>query len=201
MKTIVSLIVALAINLIFIQVVVAGPYPQVTPSYTPTVTPPAITVQSPTNNSETTNATIALTVFVTAPTAPNAISTSIYYVYYKTDWNNDNQYLYRQNLTNGEHFESIDLHTNIQNVPQGSHNIMIVASGIVTVREGTYLFQFDSETNQSIVLSVNSIQSSPPIDNQPFPNQTQILTISIVAVVAAIIIVFLALRWKRYYPK
>lgn len=127
----------------------------------PTIVPPAILICSPQNNSVTSSNSVSLVFNVSAPEAVNAIDSHLRYIYYKADWQAEEQYLYFQNLTNNEHFDFMEFNTTLSNIPNGTHILQIVACGAVIITEAMFGFDYGSETNASIIFTVNSMQPTP----------------------------------------
>ena len=156
-------------------------------TYEPTIVPPAILICSPQNNSVTSANSISLVFNVSAPEAVNAIRSQLHYIYYKADWQTEEHYLYFQNLTNNEHFEFMEFNTTLSNIPEGTHTLQIVACGIVTIREAMFVYNSKSETNASIILTVNSIQASPSPEPTPHPEPFPTVPVVVASVIVAVV--------------
>ena len=158
-----------------------------------TIVPPAVLIYSPQNNSLTSSNSISLIFNVSAPESVNATGSYLRYIYYEADWQTEEQYLYFQNLTNDEHFDFMEFNTTLSNIPKGTHTLQIVACGAVLIKEAMFGFDYASETNASIIFTVNSIQppSSPePQQTEPFPTTLVIATIVLVVVIGAGLLVY-----------
>ena len=169
-------------------------------TYRPETTPIAITVSSPQNNSITNENSIYLVFNVTAPivvSAPeeaNAVSTQLDSVYYKGDWQDEKQELYVYDYIhapNVEVFDFLKFNATLSNIPEGTHEIQIMASGRVGVRVAMFGGSYSSGSNSSIIFTVNSIQPTQPYQ-EPFPAVT-VVTVSAVAAVVMVAIVSLLL--------
>lgn len=173
--------------------------PSPTPSATSNVTPPPILIPtkikilSPKNNFNASAISILLVFNVSAPVAIDAIESQLRYVYYETDWQTGKQYLYSQNLTNNEHSDisvrTLQFNTTLSNIPEGTHKLQVVACWSVTKKQAMFVENFDSETDASVIFSVNSLQSIQPsqTSSQFSINQTQII---VVLLLIAVLITF-----------
>jgi hypothetical protein len=147
----------------------------------PTIMPPTIVISSPKNNLTTEANSIPLIFNISAPVAVYAMQSQLRYAYYEVDWSSEKQYLYFQNLSSNEHFQSLQLNTTLSNIPNGTHKLLIVVGGSVTIKQAMFVEEFDSESNSTIIFNVNSA-------TQPTSNlQTQI--ISIVALASVVVVV------------
>ena len=154
-----------------------------------TIVPPEVLIYSPQNNSVTSANSISLVFNVSAPEAANAIDSHLRYIYYQADWQTEKQYLYFQNLTNDEYFDSMEFNTTLSNIPEGTHTLQIVACGTVILTEAMFGFNYASETNASIIFAVNSMHP------EPFPTTWVVAaSILIVALVGAGLLVY----FKKY---
>jgi len=159
----------------------------------PTIVPPAISVCVPQNNSVTSANSIPLIFNVSAPEASDTIQSQLHYVYYKADWQPEEQFLYFQNLTSNEHFEFMEFNTTLSSIPDGTHTLQIVACGIVTIRDAMFVYNPKSDSNASIILTVNSVQPTPSPETalhpEPFP-VVSVAAASVVAVSAGLLVHF-----------
>ena len=149
----------------------------------PTITPPIISICSPENNLTTEDNSIPLVLNVSAPVAVHAVQSELRYAYYEADWLSEKQYLYIQNASIDEHFQSLQLNVTLSNIPIGTHKLLIVVGGSVTIRQAMFVEEFESESNSTIMLNVNSsVQST---DNLTL-SQAQIVSILLLTSVVAI---------------
>lgn len=127
-------------------------------AYEPTIVPPAILVFSPQNNSATNSISIPLVFNVSAPKAADAVRSQLTHVYYTGDWQTEKQDLYIQNSSSDEHFDFLEVNTTLSSIPEGTHELQIFASGIVNINKAMFGYTYHSDTNVSIVFTVNSMQ-------------------------------------------
>jgi hypothetical protein len=140
----------------------------------PTIVPPKILVFSPESNLTTEVNSVSLILNVSAPVAVNALQSQLRYVYYEVDWLDERQYIYYQNMSANEHFQSLQLNDTLSNIPNGTHELLIVVCGSVSIRQAMFVEEYDSESNSTIILTVNS--SGQPSGNFAL-SQTQMVSI------------------------
>jgi len=171
-------------------------------TYRPETTPIAIIVSTPQNNSITNENSISLAFNVTAPiivSAPEeaqSVSTRLASVYYKGDWQDEKQELYAYDYLhapNVEKFDLLEFNTTLSNIPEGTHELQIMASGTVGLTVAMFGFSYHSGSNSSIIFTVNSIQPTQP-NQEPFP---AVAVVAVSAVVAIAISAGLLVYFKK----
>ena len=184
-------------------------------AYRPVTTPVEIQVFSPQNNSVTNETSISLIFNVTAPTVVSAAEevqiagSFLNSVYCKGDWQEEKQELYVYDdghAPNVEAFDFLEFNTNVSNIPEGPHELLIMARGTVGIRVPPFSGGYAIVSNSSIVFTVNSSgsthqptqQPTQPIQ-EPFPTATVVVfsAITAVIIVAAVSLLFYTRRRKN----
>ncbi len=135
----ITLVFALLVSTIagaFVDLVTANPYQfsyggEVTP-YGETK-PPKITIFSPKDNG-TYSGSIPFNFNVSVGNSSVAFSRFIYQIYYKTDWQLDNVYLFQYDAA--EIFTELSYNLNLTGINEGKHNITVYASERGSYAEG-----------------------------------------------------------------
>jgi hypothetical protein len=149
----------------------------------PTITPPTISIFSPENNLTTKDNSMPLVLNLSAPVAIHAVQSELRYAYYEADWLGEKQYLYIQNASIDEHFQSVQLNVTLSNIPIGTHKLLIVVGGSVTIRQAMFVEEFESKSNSTIMFNVkSSVQST----NNLTIDQAQIVSILLLTSAVAI---------------
>ena len=160
----------------------------------PTITPPIISISSPDYNLTTEDNSISLILNVSAPMAVHAMQSELRYAYYEADWLSEKQYLYFQNASIDDRFQFLHLNTTLSNIPNGTHKLLIVVGGSVTIRQAMFVEEFESESNSTIMFNVNSsVQSTENLS----PSQIQLASIFVLTSMVTVAIVFLLYFKKR----
>jgi hypothetical protein len=199
---------AVALLMVLIITVAAGPLSvssaelmEYYEAYRPVTTPVEINFFSPLNNSVTNETSIPLIFNVTAPIVVSVtekaskVDSQLDWVYCKGDWQDEKQQLYVYDYlhaSNVEVFDFLEFNTTLSNVPEGTHELLIMASGTVGIVLGTMGFSYNIGSNASIIFTVNSsgsTQEPTQPSQEPFPAATvvavsAIITVVIVAVVS-----------------
>jgi hypothetical protein len=138
-------------------------------------------------------------IVVSAPEEANAVSTQLDSVYYKGDWQDEKQKLYVYDYIhapNVEVFDFLRFNTTLSNIPEGTHEVQIMASGRVGVRVAMFGGSYSSNSNSSIIFTVNSIQPTQR-NQEPFPAITVVAVFAVAAVVLVTIVSLLIFRRHR----
>jgi hypothetical protein len=128
------------------------------------VKPPNIMIASPRENSfYSNNANIALCFNVTGPDAPNLLTKHLIIVDYKGDWMQEAKHAYRtknfETYTPDDFPFFLEFNFNLNDIPDGTHSIVITAIGAGGYAEGLTWYNF----NMNSSLSVNfTIDTTPP---------------------------------------
>ncbi|MCW4044826.1 MAG: hypothetical protein NWE94_04840 [Candidatus Bathyarchaeota archaeon] len=158
--------------------------------YKPKMTPPTISIASPQNYSVINTNSISLVFNVSEPQVieispdANKVSTRLFRVSYKGDWQTEEHFLY-----SAEHgsLDFLEFNTTLLNIPDGTHQLQVIADGVVGFTVAMFGFSYNSETNTSIIFTVNSTQPTPSTFTstpEPFPTLPLIASSSAIAVVA-----------------
>lgn len=191
-------------------------------SFRPTMTSPLIIVDSPKNNTIFNASSIALIVNVSAPQVL-AISPKVSRyesflskVYYKGDWLSNDTILYHP-LYGNRNLIGVD--TNLSSIPEGKHQLQIIAIGEVGVIAAMFGFSYYSTSTTTIDFTIHVVNpasstptptphltSSPSSPSMPTINTgsiaptiipNQFLLIIIVLIVIAILTFLYAIKRKK----
>jgi hypothetical protein len=201
-KTAATLITAILITAVAGGFLVHSAVADAYETYRPETTPTAIIVSTPLNNSITNENSISLAFNVTAPIVVSApeeaqsVSTRLASVYYKGDWQDEKQELYAYDYLhapNVEKFDFLEFNTTLSNIPEGTHELQITASGTVGLTVAMFGFSYHSGSNSSIIFTVDSIQPTQP-NQEPFPTLPVLAASVAVVVVGAGLLVYFKKR-------
>jgi len=138
-------------------------------SFRPTMTSPLIIVDSPKNNTIFNASSIALIVNVSAPQVL-AISPKVSRyesflskVYYKGDWLSNDTILYPSIYGNRN---LIRVDTNLSNIPEGKHQLQIIASGEEGVIAAMFGYSYHSTSTTTIDFTIHVVN---PASSTPTP--------------------------------
>jgi len=140
--------------------------------YEPEITPPEISISSPQNNSVTNANSISLIFSVSAPQAIESVRSQLTQVYYKGDWQAEKQDLYFWDSKSDSYFDFLEFNITLTDIPEGKHELQIMAIGTVNIRVAMFGFTYHSDANASIIFTVNSIQSTPSPEPTSTPTST-----------------------------
>ena len=93
-------------------------------------------------------------------------------------------------------FDFLEFNTTLSNIPEGTHEVQIMASGRVGVRVAMFGGSYSSGSNSSIIFTVNSIQTTQH-NQEPFPAVTVVAVSAVVTVVLVAIVSLLLFRRHR----
>lgn len=100
----------------------------------PDTIPPIISILYPKNNTAYNVNYVALTFDVSAPTGPTVYSPILRFIYYKTDWQQNEVFVYNKYTsdsssgypTNGR-LASFSSNLNLTGIPEGNHSVIVIA--------------------------------------------------------------------------
>ena len=160
----------------------------------PTIVPPAILICSPQNNSVISSNSVSLVFNVSAPRAVDAVKSELTRVYCKGDWQTERQDLYVQNSSSDESYDFLEFNATLSNIPEGTHELQIMAFGIVNINIAMFGYTFHSDTNVSIVFTVNSIQPTSSPEPQIEPFLTALVSVASIAMAGVALLVYFKKR-------
>ena len=163
-------------------------------TYDPLIIPPTILVSFPQNNSEIGSNSINLVFNVSAPRAVDAVSSQLTNIYYKGDWQTENQEPHIQDSSSSNYYDFLDFNTTLSNIPEGVHKLEIIAFGIVNFNEAMFGYTYHSNTNSLIFFTV-----TPVTEKEPFP--TVPVSASIAIAIVAIVSIGLLIYFRRHKSK
>ncbi len=193
---ILALIISATLNCSFLGVQAQDYYDR----YKPTMTPPSILVTSPQNHSIINTSSISLAFNVSGvqviEVSPdvNRYSSRLFKVSYKGDWQTEEQLLYS---AEHESLDFLEFNTTLSDIPEGSHELQIIAVGAVGVIVAMFGFSYYPEANASIIFTVNSIQPTPSPEPTPEPEAFPASLVFVTSVSVAIISVGLFVYFKK----
>jgi len=171
--------------------------------YKPTMTPPSILVNSPQNYSIVNTNSISLAFNVSGlqviELSPdvNKHSSRLFRVSYKGDWQTEEQLLYS---AQHESLDFLEFNTTLSGIPEGTHELQIIAVGEVGVIVAMFGFSYHSDANSSIIFTVNSMQPTaspePTPESKPFQTTLVIASVITVAIVGIGLLVYF--KKRRY---
>jgi len=168
--------------------------------YKPTMTPPSILVTSPQNYSIINANSISLVFNVSEPQVielspdVNQHSSRLFRVSYKGDWQTEEQLLY---LAEHESLDFLEFNTTLSNIPEGTHELQIIAVGAVGITVAMFGFSYHPDANASIIFTVNSIQPTPSPEPTPESESLPASFVFVTSVSVAIIGVGLFVYFKK----
>ena len=168
--------------------------------YKPTMTPPSILVTSPQNHSIISTNSISLAFNVSGvrviEVSPdiNRHSSRLFKVSYKGDWQTEEQLLYS---AEHESLDFLEFNTTLSGIPEGTHELQIIAVGEVGVIVAMFGFSYHSDANSSIIFTVNSIQPTPSPEPTPESNPFQTTLVIACVITVAILSIGLLVYFKK----
>jgi hypothetical protein len=128
----------------------------------------------------------------------NKHSSRLFRVSYRGDWQTEEQLLYS---AQDESLDFLEFNTTLSDIPEGTHELQIIADGVVGVTVAMFGFSYHSDANASIIFTVNSVQPTPSLE--PTPESEPFLSILVIALIVSVVIVGigLLLYLKKYFKK
>jgi hypothetical protein len=138
------------------------------------VSPPNITIASPTENAfYSNNETIALCFNVTGPDAPNLLTKYLTIVDYQGDWMQEAKHAYRtknfETYTPDDFPFFLEFSFDLTGIPDGRHSIVITAVGAGGYANGLTWYQFGINSSSSVNFTIDTI---PVVSFLSFENRT-----------------------------
>ena len=151
--------------------------------------PPALTIMSPENTVYNSN-NISLSFNASVGESKTAVNTRLMQIYYKTDWQQNETYVYDNEGRNFPYepnaITEFSYNVNLTGVPEGEHNITVRAVEWGANIENQYVHMFSIDGSSSVNFT---------IDAEPFPAvPVAAASISSVVVVGAVLLVYLKKR-------
>lgn len=139
--------------------------------------PPTISILSPKNNATYKDSKVTLRFNVSVGYSRTAIQMFILEIFYKTDWQNETNFVYKS--SSGKDLKN-PFNLNLTNVPDGNHNIEITACEMGDYAEDIYKYTFMINGSSKVNFAVDTTQLD--ITDTEFP-----ITIVIVSIVTVVI--------------
>ncbi len=169
----------------------------------PEITPPLIQFSSSQNNSviDSTSFTLVFNVsvpqVVSAPKNVEVRRSELNYVFYQSDWLTEKHDVYGHNYVDVPSSDGFfEFTVVVSNISEGTHRLLITAHGTIGVNAGVFGFDYHSESNDTIVFTVNTNDSTHTSQDPAFKYESVTLLI-ILIVVAVSISVGLLIGRKR----
>jgi len=170
----------LLVLVLMLLVVAQAGFVQANPYYFAGIVPPDVLTKPPKIDASLVNGTVyrtnnvSLNFFVTKPESPNAMSTALTDISYKTDWLENTTISYDR-YEGAEFIETFRCSTILTDIPDGNHSITIYAQGTGWyVSNNLYQTQFRINCTTTLLFAVETVLPKVSVSMQKSYNTADV---------------------------